>query len=702
MRTLLVDNHDSYTYNLFQLLADVYGSEPRVIRNDAPDLDTVDLRDIDAVVISPGPGNPEIPADAGRTANLLHRTHLPVLGVCFGHQLLGLLSGARIRPAPAPVHGRIDRIRHTGQDLFAGIADGFAAVRYHSLCLAGPLPDELEPLAWSDDGVVMAIRHRKRPWRGVQFHPESVGTEFGVELLRNFAAVVDRNWRPEAPNRSAAVRPSNEPTMAATTLVSRELAQPVDTQTAFSRLFAEEEYSFWLDSSRRTDRLGRYSFLGMPAGRHAEVLSYRVGTHAINVLHDGKWRREPTQDIFATLRARLARRVRTADIDLSFPLLSGYVGYLGYEVRDDCGSQSRHRSPVPDAVWITADRMVVTDHDTGRSWICAARDVDDPGSADEWLDRAQRLLDERMSDGVPWTDDVGVHAPRPWTGDLSPWAVRAESTYLADIAECQRELRLGNSYEICLTNAFDLPFSGDPLAFYRRLRVLNPAPYSAYLRLGDLAIASSSPERFLSVDGGVAESRPIKGTAPRESDPERDEQIRNELATDPKTVAENLMIADLLRNDLGSVSEIGSVTVPELMRVETYATLHQLVTTVQSRLKPGVTAVDCAQACFPGGSMTGAPKERTMDIIDRLEGRARGPYSGALGYFSDSGECDLSIVIRTAVIHAGRLILGAGGAIVLDSESRAEHDEMLLKAYACLRALDPEEVGDVACTGRAQ
>ncbi|MEU6193175.1 aminodeoxychorismate synthase component I [Streptomyces sp. NPDC047061] len=719
MKTLLIDNYDSYTYNLFQLIAEVNGEEPVVIRNDEPAPPA--LAGFDNVVVSPGPGHPGDGRDFGISARLIAEATVPVLGVCLGHQGIALGERARVVPAPQPRHGHLTRVRHDGRDLFEGLTQDFTAVRYHSLAVHEPLPATLEATAWAEDGVLMGLRHRERPLWGVQFHPESVLTEYGHRMLVNFRNLTARRAR-RARTKNTAVPPTEaaipRPRPAASAmgtvgtvdtavprprprpgiprprpgevpayrLHTRQVAGAVDTEAAFGRLFAASPRAFWLDSSLVEKDRARFSFLGDDSGPLAEFVRYDVTAGRCVVERTGRPPRKVSASVFDYLKRQLSSRRVDAD-GLPFDFTGGYVGYFGYETKADCGSPNRHRAETPDACWLFADRLIAVDHEEDVTYaVCLAEDTP----------QAARAATEWLADTLAQLSFLAPDAPRPAPPvaaepDLEaaePWLVRDRAAYLADIEACRRELRAGTSYEVCLTDAARLPAPPDPYAFYRELRRVNPAPYAALLRFGDLDVAGSSPERFLRITrDGVAEARPIKGTAPRGATPFEDARLRDALAADAKTRAENLMIVDLLRNDLGKVCRTGTVRVPRLMATESYATVHQLVSTVTGRLRAGTDAVDCVRACFPGGSMTGAPKLRTMEIIDSLETEARGVYSGALGYLGCSGGADLNIVIRTAVIADGRMQLGAGGAIVLDSDPAAEYDEMLLKTAAQMRAL---------------
>jgi para-aminobenzoate synthetase len=264
----------------------------------------------------------------------------------------------------------------------------------------------------------------------------------------------------------------------------------------------------------------------------------------------------------------------------------------------------------------------------------------------------------------------------------------SRNAYLARIDECLREITDGESYEICLTNTVTANVRIDPLRTYSHLRRLSPVPYGALLNFPDVTVLSASPERFLTVGvDGTVESKPIKGTRPRGATPEEDRALHDDLLGNEKDNAELLMIVDLIRNDLSRVCEVNSVHVPKLCEVETYAPVHQLVSTIRGRLRDRHSAVSCVRAAFPGGSMTGAPKIRTMEIIDRLEDGPRGVYSGSLGWFSLAGAMDLNIVIRTLVASGEEVSFGVGGAIVALSDPDEEYEETVVKSRAMVSAL---------------
>jgi para-aminobenzoate synthetase len=689
MRTLLIDNYDSYTYNLYQLIASVNGAEPTVLRNDDPELWGIDLARFDNIVISPGPGHPERERDFGASARAIADSPVPVLGVCLGHQGIAALSGGKVLAAPKARHGHLTRVRHDGRGLFDGIPQDFTAVRYHSLAVAEPLPPALEATAWSEDGVLMALRHRERPLWGVQFHPESIASEHGQTLLANFRDLTaGRNGAREAVRLAGPARRENPPRDDGRRLHLRTLEREVDGEAAFTALFADAADSFWLDSARVEPGLSRFSFLGDGRGPLAELVSYRVGEGEVRVTGPGGRgeRREP-----GSVLDYLQRRLAESRIDLPelpFDFATGYVGWFGYELKADCGSATPHRAATPTAAWLFADRMLVVDHQERRTYLLALSGAEPDSAADarRWLESVAGAL-AKLPDAGPLRPLASAQQSED---ALAPFMLRDRERYLADVQTCQEHLLAGESYEICLTNAARIdqrPGDGSCLDFYRRLRRLNPAPYAAYLRLAGVDVACSSPERFLKIDRpGNVETKPIKGTVRRGATAEEDGQLRESLAASEKTFAENLMIVDLMRNDLGRVCDVGSVHVPRLMATETYTTVHQLVSTVRGTLRPDVDAIDCVRACFPGGSMTGAPKLRTMEIIDGLETHARGVYSGAIGFLGCNGTADLNIVIRTAVLADGVWHIGAGGAIVLASDPEEEYQEMVLKAMASLRA----------------
>ncbi|MBU1677200.1 aminodeoxychorismate synthase component I, partial [bacterium] len=273
-------------------------------------------------------------------------------------------------------------------------------------------------------------------------------------------------------------------------------------------------------------------------------------------------------------------------------------------------------------------------------------------------------------------------------GDVLPVPAVSEDAYRGQVRAIRRDIRDGRVFECCLTHRFEQALAADPWTLYAVLRRDNPAPFAGFLSHRDATVICSSPERFLRLDErGMLETRPIKGTRPRGAGPAEDARLRDELTASAKDRAENVMIVDLARNDLGRVCETGSVHVTGLCEVEGYANVWQLVSTVRGRLRAGLDGIDAVRACFPGGSMTGAPKIEAMKVIDELERHARGIYAGAIGWLESSGALDLNVVIRTIVARDGRATYGTGGAVTADSEPGAEWRESLDKVRALARAI---------------
>jgi para-aminobenzoate synthetase len=465
----------------------------------------------------------------------------------------------------------------------------------------------------------------------------------------------------------------------------RRVPAVLDPQLAYTELFADAPHSFWLDSSSVVAGTSRFSLMGDDRGPLAEYVTYSVADKTVMLQRNGRAPELISSSFFDYLAKQLRNRALPAVTGLPTAFNLGYVGYLGYELKAETGGTEEYRSPSPDAAMIFADRAVLFDHAVGDCYLLCLGSDSPPPEVITWLDTMSARLRSLSSASTP--DTRLIVAPPP---DVAPHVElrHDKDAYLKRIVSCLREIDDGESYEVCLTNTATVAVSIDPLTTYLHLRRISPVPYGALLSFGSLAVLSASPERFLTIDADrVVESKPIKGTRPRGTTPEADERLRADLASHEKDRAENLMIVDLVRNDLNVTCAVGSVHVPKLFDVETYAQVHQLVSTIRGTLRPDASSVDCVRAAFPGGSMTGAPKIKTMEIIDGLEEGPRGVYSGALGWFALSGAADLSIVIRTIVADGTRATFGVGGAIVALSDPEEEFQETLVKSRAMVAAI---------------
>ena len=485
-----------------------------------------------------------------------------------------------------------------------------------------------------------------------------------------------------------------------------------DAARLFDALYGRSPRAVWLDSSLRTEgpaaERSRFSILADDGGSFGQDVRHRSG---VTRLTTGTATVSTAGPFFRWLDAVWGRRALRPPEGYPCEFTLGWLGYLGYELKRETGG-SDVPSATPDAALIFAGRAVVLDHREGTAWLLALEAPD----AAEWLARARSTVTAAAAPAA--TPERGDStAVEPGTQPAPAFTGRdTETAYKRKIADAQHEIAEGNTYEVCLTTAVTavVPAGGDgtagqdgpdgpdgtggqvaldPWQAYLALRRKNPAPFASYLRFGELTVASTSPERFLRIaaDGGMR-AEPIKGTRPRAAEPARDEDLRRDLESSPKDRAENIMIVDLLRNDLSHFAVAGSVTVSRLCAIESYATVHQMVSTIDAKLKPGLPRAEAVAACFPAGSMTGAPKISTMAILDRLEAAPRGVYSGAIGYFSLSGAMDTAVAIRTLVMRADgaggtELSLGVGGAITADSSPQEEYDEIRTKAFGVLSAL---------------
>ncbi|MCW1248894.1 aminodeoxychorismate synthase component I [Acaricomes phytoseiuli] len=447
-----------------------------------------------------------------------------------------------------------------------------------------------------------------------------------------------------------------------------------DPEALFQALFGDSEHSVWLDSSAADENRGRRSIMADAGGSAGRLAVHQLGVttqtfRGITVRSPGTF--------FSWLDAHWPITRITGEAGFAL----GWLGYLGYEI-----AGGNHSAPdddaAPDAALLFAGRAIVLDHAAGRLWALSLE-----GSGHQDPERSWAQTVRHAVDGLQVLEPPGAE---PLLTRHGVQLRDSASQYKAKIARAQAEIVEGNSYEVCLTTQlrFELAPGAQPWQLYRRLRRASPAPFAAYLRFGELSVLSTSPERLLRVEaGGELLAEPIKGTRRRDADPARDAALREGLRESAKDRAENIMIVDLMRNDLSRFAQPGSLRVSRLCAIESYTTVHQMVSSIEAVLEPGTSRAEVVAAAFPAGSMTGAPKISTMRILEGLEGEPRGVYSGAIGYFWRDGSADLSVAIRTLVLHGEQASLGLGGAITADSAPEEEWQEVRAKAAGVLGGL---------------
>jgi len=475
------------------------------------------------------------------------------------------------------------------------------------------------------------------------------------------------------------------PALRSTTALDRPITPLVreieyaDPATLFAP-FAQDRYASLLESALTGGARGRYSFIAVEPFR---VLTSKDGVITI----DGE---RGLGNPFDVLRRELSTYSLQPAPGLP-PLQGGVVGYFGYELVRHLERVPMARADdmeFPDLALGFHDVLIAVDHGDRRAWLLSSGLPATHPTA-RWQRAMERLdaISERLTAA---NRSTAAPVPVETAAVISNFS---RSEYEAVVQRVVDYILAGDIFQANLSQRFAAPLAPDMNTFglYRRLRDLNPAPFAAFLRFDDVEIVSASPERFLSLRGNRVETCPIKGTRPRGRTVEEDRALADELLASEKDRAENVMIVDLLRNDLSRVCRDSSVDVRGLCELESFATVHHLVSTVVGALQPGLTAVDLLAACFPGGSITGAPKIRAMEIIAELEPTRRGPYCGSVGYIGFDGCMDTSIVIRTYAMRNGRVTFQAGGGIVADSTPAAEYAETLAKARALIAALSPGE-----------
>jgi para-aminobenzoate synthetase component 1 len=456
--------------------------------------------------------------------------------------------------------------------------------------------------------------------------------------------------------------------------VIQEIPYRPDSTLLFDALL-HRAWPVFLDSGRPHSGQGRYDIL--TADPHTVLVTRGQRTEIRSPVGS----RFSLADPFALLQEELGPVRPPVD---GVPFCGGAVGYFGYDLGrriERIPSLAEDAEQIPEMAVGIYDWAVVVDHDTKRSCLVAG----DTGRLRETLGLLSAAWSERR-----------IHRPR------SPFRVRgpvrsnlSHGDYLDAIARIKHYLREGDCYQVNFAQRFAVPTEGDPWQAYQALRRLNPAPFAAYLSNPYCQVLCSSPERFLQVRDGSVETKPIKGTCPRGGNPVEDLMLADALRASVKDQAENVMIVDLLRNDLGRVCAIGTIEVPHLFALESFARVHHLVSTVRGRLAAGRTPLDLLRACFPGGSITGAPKVRAMEVIEELEPHRRGVYCGSVGYLGFDGAMDTNIAIRTLVHSHGLTRLWAGGGIVADSDPESEYRETYHKAAPLLELLDRMRLADV-------
>jgi len=475
--------------------------------------------------------------------------------------------------------------------------------------------------------------------------------------------------------------------------VYREIVADMETPVSAFRKIDSGSYAFLLESVEGGEKWGRYSFLGSNPGLVFKAKGSRLEVITGDRVHG----HEIEKDLLEDLKSIMSQ-YRPVPAKGLPRFCGGMVGFLAYDVVrqfERLPAMTKDDLDLPDAVFLLTDTLLIFDNVSHRIKVVSNAFVPEPTPPRlrEAYDEATTKIDAIIA---ALRRPLGAsRTPAGGGGDLHLSSTMSREEFIRAVEYAKEYVRAGDIVQVVLSQRLSTKTSGDPFDIYRALRVINPSPYMYYLRLDDLRVVGSSPEVLVRLEEGMIDLRPIAGTRPRGGNDEEDLLMEQELLADPKERAEHIMLVDLGRNDVGRVARIGSVTVTELMAIERYSHVMHIVSNIKGVIEEGRDAFDLLRACFPAGTVTGAPKIRAMEIIDELERVRRGPYAGAVGYFGFSGNMDTCITIRTILIADGTAHIQAGAGIVADSDPGREYEETMNKAKGMIKSIEMAESGNL-------
>ncbi|QSL65999.1 hypothetical protein MERGE_003136 [Pneumocystis wakefieldiae] len=732
-KILLIDAYDSYFYNICSLIKKVLPSAQLfIIRHDQLDAATLYgfVDGFDCCILGPGPGSPANKKDIGLHSavwSLKDQQVLPVFGICLGLQTLCLHWGASLSRLEYVAHGIVSEIVNTQHGLFQGFPQTFRATRYHSFSVSIAKSAVLQELAWTRDQngkILMAARHKDLPYYGVQYHPESFLSEYGEKIIYNFWEITcqfnkerrphivlnkdwhalhqtiqplgtkiqwdktknqklneksDRNFDKHDDESISTFQDANEHK----TVFFQVLNIEISAVQLVEELYLEKkELCAILES---TSEPGQYSIIGVPSEGHYSLTHTFPDTHLIKTYSD---RQEKIPLDKSNIWTWLIDNIHKLHVNTNsdVPFQGGFIGYFNYEYTIyTTNIYEKSKFKHPDVNLLFFERSIVIDV-IKKKVIVQSLIKNDP-----WVTKTAAIIqsfNNKCSNNSASSQN-SFNQNNHFQNILQTQIILPDKNqYLKRIETAKDYIKQGESYELCLTSTTRI-FSSEKYTpihdwnLYKRLRTLNPAPFSGYLRLNGVTLLLSSPERFLSwSSSGLCELRPIKGTLRK--DPSINLEKATDLLKNPKDYAENLMILDLIRNDLCQIAK--NVHVPALMQVEEYQTVYQLVSVIRGSVQPPYTGIDVLAHTLPPGSMTGAPKKRSIELLHELEKEERDIYSGVFGYFSVCNRGDWSVIIRSTFRYhdEDHWNIGAGGAITSLSNPENEWDEMILKLQSVL------------------